>query len=366
MGAMLISCSKVSNTENMVEVVENGTTLINPDFKIDLEYIGTIKSDDTAPFGQASNIDIDSKGDIYLTEQYKLIHKYDSNGNFIKSIGKNGNGPGEYSYLITSFVSMDTIYAIDAMTQKAIKYDLNGNYLSDFPLNGSFPGMVYTVGDKMIGLIVKQKMVENKPQMNYYLSTLNRDISSKKVLFEDSLIIDPNNMSSMMDMGMMAMLVTLDKDGYYMAESSENRFKINFYDRNGDLKREIKKNYAKTPFSQEEIDLANKTIDEMLKNSPNPEIAGTMKFDKKYKKAIDEIRADHLNRLWVRGGRKEIQSFDSPLKYDIFKDGKFINNISLMDNGEPLLMSGQTIILGDKLCLTDMKNSQVKLYKILN
>ncbi|PID28727.1 MAG: hypothetical protein CR982_04135 [Candidatus Cloacimonadota bacterium] len=365
-GVTIFSCSLGKKSDGNVEVVKNGVKPLDPNFKIDLEYVGEIKSDEKNSFGQAYAISMDSKGDIYLTEQYRMIHKYNGKGNFIKNIGKNGGGPGEYSYLVTSFVSMDTVYAIDAASQKCIKYDLDGNYLSDFPLKGSFPGMVYSSNDNLVGLVIKNVMNENKIMMRYYLSILNRDISFKEILFEDSLFLDPNNMGALMDMGMLAMLVTLDKDGYYMAESSENIYKINYYDKDGNLTKEITKNYAKIPYSKKEIELTNKVIGEMFKKALTPQLAESMKFDKKYKRAINDIKSDHLNRLWVNGGNKDIQTFDFPLKYDIFKDGKFINSVPLMDGDNPILMTGQTFILGDRLFVNDMKNSKVKMYKILN
>jgi hypothetical protein len=104
-------------------------------------------------------VDADSKGNIFITERYGaseyFINKFDSNGKFLKKIGKKGQGPGEIQAVRTLLVDRhDRIRIFDGSALKVVDFDSEGNLIEEtriphgltfvYPLaNGNYLAMRY-------------------------------------------------------------------------------------------------------------------------------------------------------------------------------------------------------------------------------
>lgn len=87
-----------------------------------------------------NDIQIDSKGNFYILDTEKLI-EFDSQGNFLRKIGRKGEGPGEYLNPYKIFIdSKDNIYVCDQGIL-IIKYDSEGNFMDQFRLKLMIPFM---------------------------------------------------------------------------------------------------------------------------------------------------------------------------------------------------------------------------------
>ena len=86
---------------------------------------------------------------IFLTPALGALFVYDYNGNFVRSIGKRGRGPGEYTYA-TKFTldrKSKTVYILS--DQRLLKYSFNGDFLETIELKIDikiFRSIVYTNG----------------------------------------------------------------------------------------------------------------------------------------------------------------------------------------------------------------------------
>lgn len=60
---------------------------------------------------------------------------FDTQGKFIRGIGKKGQGPGEYSNLVDMAVDFESNHIYVADTRKILCYDFGGGYLSDYSNN---------------------------------------------------------------------------------------------------------------------------------------------------------------------------------------------------------------------------------------
>jgi hypothetical protein len=74
---------------------------------------------------------------IALTSKYifpwdsRAIYQFDRSGNFIRKIGKNGKGPGEYQLVrdIVADESKSLLYVLPNSTRNILVYDFNGKYI---------------------------------------------------------------------------------------------------------------------------------------------------------------------------------------------------------------------------------------------
>ena len=79
-----------------------------------------------------------------ITDNYISIHQYnqmpyklyDKKGKYLRTIGRNGQGPGEYGVINNSFMDekANRIYILPFSTDKVLVYDLEGSILPPIPL----------------------------------------------------------------------------------------------------------------------------------------------------------------------------------------------------------------------------------------
>ena len=81
-----------------------------------------------------SGITIDSLGNVYVIDWYNnRIEKFDSSGNYISQFGSTGSGDGQLNgpWAITHD-NLNNIYVVDGYNDRIEKFDSSGNYISQF------------------------------------------------------------------------------------------------------------------------------------------------------------------------------------------------------------------------------------------
>lgn len=79
----------------------------------------------------------------YRDHRYYILDRYGSNkllafddkGNFIRSFGRKGRGPGEYVALQSVSFKADTLLLLDRIGAKLIMYDTTGTYIGEVKMN---------------------------------------------------------------------------------------------------------------------------------------------------------------------------------------------------------------------------------------
>jgi hypothetical protein len=118
-------------TENGIKVVKNPAEPVFGEFTFrlqeDLSLGGNPEQDDTY-FPKGVRLSIDDQGNIYAVDIGNFrIQKYDKIGKHVQSVGRKGQGPGEFQ--VPGFVSFDAegnIYTIDMRSLKV--FSPNGEY----------------------------------------------------------------------------------------------------------------------------------------------------------------------------------------------------------------------------------------------
>lgn len=105
------------------------------DFIEDLIIGGEGKKNEV--FGRISDIAVDTRGDIYVLDfELKRVHVYDSTGSFLLSFGREGKGPGEFSFPSAIYIDKyDEIFIADR--DEVDVFDLGGNYSKSFPIEAT-------------------------------------------------------------------------------------------------------------------------------------------------------------------------------------------------------------------------------------
>jgi len=133
-------------TQEEVEVISNPKTPLPQKgmrkklvFKEELT-IGEIEGDENYMFGELVLFSADEEGNIYVTDwDKKRIQKYNSDGKFLLTIGRKGQGPGEFGNLSPARFDKDNnIYVTDIVNQRISFFDKEGNYLKQIKLPDVF------------------------------------------------------------------------------------------------------------------------------------------------------------------------------------------------------------------------------------
>ena len=102
--------------------------------------IGVSEGDEHYMFGETVIFNTDEKGNFYVTDwDSKRILKYDSKGKYLCTIGRKGQGPGEFQNIsIARFDKEGHIYVTDIANRRISFFDTDGQFLRQINMPSVF------------------------------------------------------------------------------------------------------------------------------------------------------------------------------------------------------------------------------------
>lgn len=299
-----------NNSENLnytKEILNGITTTTNenissqPTLKIELKKVTEIvglneESSDSTLFSEATNIQMDRNGNIYIFEYRKShIYKYSSKGELLKIFGRKGTGPGEfsntYSFIVTN---EDSIYIPEFMESRISKFDTDGNF-SEYKRfeDMSVPGELREFGkNKFIGSQgFGFRFVEGSWFNRISLEIYDRGLSITDKIFEYNDKLDLNKTFNPTNI---RIPLSCSDNEIFLSENNDDDYQINVYDEMGKKVRIIKKRYRKIKRTKEEREEFRNSYQFFFTvNGKRQEL----KADAEYKKAITSLDIDKYNRI---------------------------------------------------------------------
>jgi len=97
---------------------------------------------DIGNFSKPTNVAVDNDGDLYVSDTWNdRIEEFDADGAFIRTWGKNGDGPGEFARPKGVAIDPDGhVWVADAMLNRVQVFTPEGRYLLGFGGFGMLPG----------------------------------------------------------------------------------------------------------------------------------------------------------------------------------------------------------------------------------
>ncbi len=138
-------------------------------FKEDLT-IGVKEGDDNYMFGQRVYFNADDEGNVYVTDwDRKRIQKYDPRGRYTRTIGRSGQGPGEFQNVWRPEIdSNGHLYVLDIAAGRMSFFDKeSGQYLRQIKLPPNFHPTLVNGRGYFIGV---KTIVEEGPKGTKYTS----------------------------------------------------------------------------------------------------------------------------------------------------------------------------------------------------
>ncbi len=329
------SCSKEKDLnytlteKDGIKYFSNQNRPSDPDLTIEPKLIFTIDGDSdtgdsTRIFTSTSDMDIDDDGNIYIFDNIKgSIKKFDSSGNYIKSFGKRGQGPGEFPVAFDLVVQNGIIYVQSFTNLQMVKFDPDGNYIENVPYESG--GLVVGEGLRSVpgspNILGYVNATENREGVYYFGNNLvifGPDFKKLAVLREWNEKFDPANV----DFFKSICKYTAGNGKIYVAENSLSDYRINVFDYSGKRTEEIRFPYARIQNNDEEENYIKKN----LRLSVDGE---RLEQKRTYKRSVNEMFVDKFGRLLVRRSFERNENNRNKFIADVFKDGVYLNTVTI-------------------------------------
>ena len=249
-----------SEVINGVTYVHNHSPLWGEESRIELEYIGTIGGLETDNENYQlyipADVAADAGGNIYVLENGgNMIKKFDRDLRFIKAIGREGQGPGEFSFPVGCEIGADgNIHVGNTGNNRIEVLSLNGDYIDShrmFLFNSRFTRL----RSGMYVVIHNQRFPDevNDPDNSFLLKMV--DTSGETVAEFGKLRKYSDN--DMAFYGNMSEIASDREDNIYIAMRYQNR--IEKYAPDGTLLLHISRDlpYRESEFMDDEISFAS-------------------------------------------------------------------------------------------------------------
>jgi hypothetical protein len=276
--------------------------------------------------GEFAGIEVDSSGNIYFWTQdrtEKYIFKFDKDGNFLKSFGHQGQGPGELQFITSLYINhQDEITITDQRRTKFILLDLEGNLIEEKTIS-TYNSMVAPLSND--NYLASFYEYTPEAEFNHILMALyNSEFEKIKELFR---IKRPNiRTTNSIDVALHGSIVDITQKNIFLGHSQKG-YEIWVFDLEGNLVRKIRKEYEPVPVTEEYKENVMKRYE-----NASEAIRNKLYFPKN-QPPFQFGFVDDEGRIFMM--THERGEKPNEFKYDIFNlDGIFIGRTSLENFGQ--------------------------------
>ncbi len=277
------------------------------------DSIGVEIGDSNYVFGQITGVDISPvTGEMAVLDIQKLaVLVYDGEGEFVRSVGRQGSGPGEFQLPVgMTYLPSGGMVISDAMGGKMIRYDSTYQYDSDvigfFP---SPPAVVAGIEGGVVGMKPEFEQTDEEMYMGFTVARWPWGQAEPDVVYYTAMSpFDPTDMSSM---GKDVVSFAADPGGTVVtAPMSTEEYRFTAWSPEGEqLFQVVDEDYEMVPKTQEEIDLERELVNARMVQQGMPAEMANWEPDP-YRVAIAGLYMDARGRIWVYRGDTMTAVFD--------------------------------------------------------
>lgn len=357
-------------TENGVKVIKNPKEPLYGEIKFELEEDLSIgnQQDENYLFYKVRDIQVGKNGNIYISDSGNhRVQCFDKNGNYLLTIGRKGEGPGEFNSPFKLQIDDETgnIYINDGFRKIKI-FDKEGNYinknivaegmLSGFYLDSdrNIWGKFSSPGSHSIKKVnhegkVVQKLAES-PFM-FTRKTLRKETVGNRGFAESLFITHGYEHDSYIS--------KIDYQTFIYGYSKE--YELNIFDKEGNILIKIKKDEPYKKFTKEEKSRIENREKVGLISKGYPYQGISFRFPK-HMPFFYSIFTDCRGRIYVRRNPRE-RTGNGERVYDIFsKEGYYLYRATIPSSSY-IIKNGY---LYTRIVNEDTGEELVKRYKIKN
>ena len=310
MGVALTSCSA---SESDVNVPEDIAALDNvavysgemaPLNEISFEPVARFGDTDSIFISRVSGIAVTDGGTLFMADRSEaVIHVYNSSGIYQTSVGRRGEGPGEFQTIVQPELSDGSLFVLDLDQQRVSLFDSeNYSFRRSFSLGdkdgirGRPLSMELLPEERILALYSASERDGNRLKRSEIPAILDNEgevISSGFVTLTENnrLLVESNGMFQIFSMPFLGQnLLDVTENGEIVTGFTD-RFLLHYLTLNGDTLRSIY--HATTPPPLDRRALLNNMESESIRSElSSMDLPDT-------RQAFNALKVDDENRLWI-------------------------------------------------------------------
>jgi hypothetical protein len=331
----------------------------------ELWRIGGDSDSDEEFFGVITQIATDPAGNVYvLDRQLSEVKVFSPDGGYLRTIGREGEGPGEFRQALDMFFLPDgNLGVLQLAPGRIVMLTPEGEPIGDHPLPESDGGATATLvsgssmGENILLVVSENAPQEGKVDITRALTLVDSEGNELKRLLESTRELEFVNFTFKETVWR-----TFDNrwrvgqdDNLYVAEEYLD-YRITVWDTEGKRKRVISREYTHWDRSEEQIQYMHDVFDAMLQNQlPQYKIEISDNDP-----GITNLYPRDDGTLWVLSSQGTRAKPDGSMGvFDVFDaQGRFVRQVTLMGEGEPI--EDGYFFLGDRLfVVTDLLEANI-------
>lgn len=309
----------------------------------ELWRLGGYSDDEDEFFGVIADIDIDADGYVYLLDsQIAEVKIYTKDGEFVRSIGRQGEGPGEFRFPNALFFTADgNVAVVQTVPGKIVLLSKEGDPVGDYPLpqpeDGGFQMLqgASSAGGNTVLFMNRDKYgqaegwerssflvsvnAEGKELARYAAKTHGIDFAAP--VMEDA------------PFDTFERRWTVAPDGKVYACPSYENYEVQVWNADGSIDCVVTREYKHRARSADEKDFMAKMMGFWAQRIPNCEVKIHPQC-----KDIENVYVRDDGSVWVlpSNGARDLPEGALGV-FDLFnKEGQFVRTVTLKGQGDPL------------------------------
>lgn len=337
---MIIGCTKEKANENFyISIGKYDHTAIKKD---SLVFTYT----DSLYIGQVSNINI-WKNKILISDFNKSLFIFDNRLKLIKRIGREGQGPGEFTYAPTPIVDSDTLILLNTEQKKYCIYDEKYNLISENKLPPEFSYLPYSPlysDEKYIFFCAMPSIFrKSKPfSKEKSLYVLDRKFNKKLNFYEwEDFYKEEKYFAYSIDH--LNVLLAKADQGFFATQAGNVNFAF-FSSKPSIIKKfGLKPRYFKDPPIESDPLKNQRSVEAAVEFSVNSTLRHKIIYDKLNKYLVlgySNLDKDFFKKRSLLLGNHYLQIFDN--NYDCIFDDEVPGQLAFIMNGLIYILTDQT------------------------
>jgi hypothetical protein len=298
------------------------------------------EEDDELLFGVLTQITSDDKGNIYVLDaQLHEVMVFSSSGEYLQSIGREGEGPGEYRRPSDLFLTPEgNVAVLQRMPGKIVLLSKEGDPVGNYPMPET-DGMRMFFGGRLAGdgIVLSTATMKRKDDGFDFISSLVRVDPTGKQTAKYTEREDSRSFTTMESdektFGRAGQVWTTDAEGRVYTSDDFDGYSINVWSTDGTLERVIEREYDHRMRSDKEKERATPRVRIRRRGGGG----GDMKFKMSdWDRDIQRMYPREDGTLWVLSSHGAFDAEEGTIgTFDIFnKEGHFSNQITLLGDGD--------------------------------
>lgn len=326
---------------------------------VDLEELWEVgaEDDEEVIFGVISSVTVDGEGNVYvLDRQLTEVSMFSAAGEYLGPVGREGEGPGEYSRIGHVFVTRPgEIGVVQRMPGRIVTVNTDGTPGDAIPLPEAFessPAYFFSAERAGDGLVLSARQLARTPEGIRFTTALVRIAADGTEVARLTEWSEVRNQSELVveEKSNAPVLWAVDDAGNVYMNDEFDAFAVKVYDSSGALLRTLSRPYQHRQRTDQEMELNTPRMRIRQRGGGGVvEAEGIPSETDRDVQAIF-VRADGA--VWVLGSHG---AFDAPegilATFDVFSpEGTYLRQVALRGEGD--FRDDGIHLVGDRVFVT--------------